>query len=51
MQGIKVREVFPDMVVLKSPKRTRFFSDLTGLTDILKSTFQVVKILNRLNLD
>ena len=29
MQGIKVREVFPDMVVLKSPKRTRFFSDLS----------------------
>ena len=29
MQGSKTRDVFPDMVVLKNPKRTQFFSDLS----------------------
>ena len=29
MQGSKIRDVFPDMVVLKNPKRTQFFSDLS----------------------
>ena len=29
MRDNKVREVFPDMVVLKNPQRTEFFSNLS----------------------
>lgn len=29
MRGNKTRDIFPDMVVLKNPKRTQFFSDLS----------------------
>ncbi len=29
MKGSKIKDVFPDMVVLKNPKRTQFFSDLS----------------------